>query len=223
MTRGLFGYMISLLISQTIDSKEVLQCDYPKWIHHTLRSNLCFKDDHYLFKNLNEWSFSDNQLTLNKFPIDKEKRNFVRQVKNALFSIVAPTPFKSATKLAGFSTESLKDILDMHPAIVNSSGFLGMVSGNGIMSGTVPLAHRYGGHQFGVWAGQLGDGRAHLLGEYVNQKGERWELQLKGSGLTPYSRRGDGRAVIRSSVRELLASEAMFHLGMYIVIFSVGM
>ena len=72
---------------------------------------------------------------------------------------------------------------------------------------------RYGGHQFGSWAAQLGDGRAHLLGEYVNTKGERWELQLKGSGKTPYSRRGDGRAVLRSSLREFLCSEAMFSLG----------
>jgi uncharacterized protein YdiU (UPF0061 family) len=62
-------------------------------------------------------------------------------------------------------------------------------------------------------AEQLGDGRAHLLGEYVNSRGQRWELQLKGSGRTPYSRFGDGRAVLRSSVREFLCSEAMFHLG----------
>ena len=60
---------------------------------------------------------------------------------------------------------------------------------------------RYGGYQFGYWAGQLGDGRAHLLGEFINQQGERWEVQLKGSGRTPYSRFGDGRAVLRSSVR----------------------
>ncbi|XP_053398537.1 protein adenylyltransferase SelO-like isoform X2 [Mercenaria mercenaria] len=73
---------------------------------------------------------------------------------------------------------------------------------------------RYGGHQFGYWADQLGDGRAVMLGEYVNHLGERWELQLKGSGLTPYSRRGDGKAVIRSSVREFLCSEAMHALGL---------
>ena len=72
---------------------------------------------------------------------------------------------------------------------------------------------RYGGYQFGYWAGQLGDGRAHLLGEYLNTRGERLELQLKGSGRTPYSRFGDGRAVLRSSVREFLCSEAMHHLG----------
>ncbi len=71
----------------------------------------------------------------------------------------------------------------------------------------------YGGHQFGNWAGQLGDGRAITLGEVLNSKGERWELQLKGGGPTPYSRRADGRAVMRSSVREFVASEAMFFLG----------
>ena len=71
----------------------------------------------------------------------------------------------------------------------------------------------YGGHQFGTWAGQLGDGRAITLGEVVNARGERWELQLKGAGPTPYSRTADGRAVLRSSLRELVCSEAMHHLG----------
>ena len=70
-----------------------------------------------------------------------------------------------------------------------------------------PYAQCYGGHQFGSWAGQLGDGRAITLGEVVNAAGERWELQLKGAGMTPYSRRADGRAVLRSSIREFLASE----------------
>ncbi|XP_048590420.1 protein adenylyltransferase SelO isoform X2 [Nematostella vectensis] len=91
--------------------------------------------------------------------------------------------------------------------------FVRLVSGTEVASQSVPLAHRYGGHQFGDWSGQLGDGRAVMLGEYVNSKGERWELQLKGSGKTPYSRHGDGRAVFRSSVREFLASEAMHYLG----------
>lgn len=70
----------------------------------------------------------------------------------------------------------------------------------------------YGGHQFGSWAGQLGDGRAISLGEVVN-RGQRWELQLKGAGKTPYSRFADGRAVMRSSIREFVASEALHHLG----------
>jgi uncharacterized protein YdiU (UPF0061 family) len=76
-----------------------------------------------------------------------------------------------------------------------------------------PYAARYGGHQFGHWAGQLGDGRAVTLAEVVIQDGMRHDLQLKGAGLTPYSRTADGRAVLRSSVREFMCSEAMHHLG----------
>jgi len=90
--------------------------------------------------------------------------------------------------------------------------FLDVVSGTRGLKGGDTLAAVYSGHQFGVWAGQLGDGRAHLLGEVLTPQGG-FELQLKGSGLTPYSRMGDGRAVIRSSVREYLASEAMAGLG----------
>ena len=86
-------------------------------------------------------------------------------------------------------------------------------SGNRPLAGSEPLASVYSGHQFGVWAGQLGDGRAHLLGEVRAPDGQWWELQLKGSGLTPYSRMGDGRAVLRSSIREFLCSEAMHGLG----------
>uniref|UniRef100_A0A673VLJ8 Selenoprotein O n=1 Tax=Suricata suricatta TaxID=37032 RepID=A0A673VLJ8_SURSU len=107
----------------------------------------------------------------------------------------------------------LEDILDLDLSVSETDDFIQLVSGEKIVSGSVPLAHRYGGHQFGIWAGQLGDGRAHLLGVYVNRQGEKWELQLKGSGKTPYSRNGDGRAVLRSSVREFLCSEAMHSLG----------
>jgi uncharacterized protein YdiU (UPF0061 family) len=81
------------------------------------------------------------------------------------------------------------------------------------MHRSLSYAQCYGGHQFGVWAGQLGDGRAITLGEVLNSKGERWELQLKGAGKTPYSRTADGLAVLRSSVREFLCSEAMYYLG----------
>ena len=76
-----------------------------------------------------------------------------------------------------------------------------------------PYAACYAGHQFGNWAGQLGDGRAITLGEWEAPNGKTWELQLKGAGRTPYSRRADGRAVLRSSVREYLMSEAMYYLG----------
>ena len=89
---------------------------------------------------------------------------------------------------------------------------LAVFSGNALWPGMAPLASVYSGHQFGVWAGQLGDGRALLLGE-VDAPGGPLEVQLKGSGLTPYSRMGDGRAVLRSSIREFLGSEAMHGLG----------
>ncbi len=94
-----------------------------------------------------------------------------------------------------------------------SPEFAAVFGGNALLEGMQPWAACYGGHQFGHWAGQLGDGRAISLGEVVNAAGERWELQLKGAGPTPYSRTADGRAVLRSSIREFLCSEAMHHLG----------
>ncbi|KAK2500309.1 hypothetical protein MC885_015506 [Smutsia gigantea] len=86
-------------------------------------------------------------------------------------------------------------------------------SGNALLPGAEPAAHCYCGHQFGQFAGQLGDGAAMYLGEVCTAAGERWELQLKGAGPTPFSREADGRKVLRSSIREFLCSEAMFHLG----------
>ncbi|OXB61887.1 hypothetical protein ASZ78_005793 [Callipepla squamata] len=86
-------------------------------------------------------------------------------------------------------------------------------SGNRLLPGSEPAAHCYCGHQFGSFAGQLGDGAAIYLGEVRGPSGARWELQLKGAGITPFSRQADGRKVLRSSIREFLCSEAMFHLG----------
>lgn len=103
-------------------------------------------------------------------------------------------------------------MLGLDASTVTSPEFLAVVAGDRPLPGGKTLAAVYSGHQFGVWAGQLGDGRAHLLGEINTAQGP-FELQLKGSGKTPYSRFGDGRAVVRSSVREYLASEAMFGLG----------
>lgn len=165
-----------------------------------------------LHTSLQKWKFAKKQL-LRTLPTETDTANFIRKVKNIIFSEVNPTPFYKSNEIAAFSVNVLKEILNLNPIVVYDPNFRLVVSGNGLLGGLTPLAHRYGGHQFGVWADQLGDGRAHLLGEYVNSKGERWELQLKGSGKTPYSRRGDGRAVIRSSVREFLCSEAMFYLG----------
>ncbi len=96
---------------------------------------------------------------------------------------------------------------------MQSDEALQALTGNAKLPGSQPLASVYSGHQFGQWAGQLGDGRAILLGEMTAKDGQGWEIQLKGAGLTPYSRMGDGRAVLRSSIREFLCSEALLGLG----------
>ena len=103
--------------------------------------------------------------------------------------------------------------LGLTEADAASPAFAQVFGGNALLEGMQPHASNYGGHQFGNWAGQLGDGRAITLGEAVAPDGRHWELQLKGAGPTPYSRRADGRAVLRSSIREFLCSEAMHHLG----------
>ena len=127
---------------------------------------------------------------------------------------MSPAPLLPPLSLVAVVEEVLGGLLDLDPDdCVNSTAFLSFAAGGPAPPLALNLAHRYGGHQFGAWAGQLGDGRAVLSGEYVNHGGVRWEVGLKGSGRTPYSRDGDGRAVLRSSVRELLASEAMHHLG----------
>ncbi|XP_068942438.1 protein adenylyltransferase SelO-like isoform X1 [Petaurus breviceps papuanus] len=165
-----------------------------------------------LGSSLGPWSLSSESL-VGILPVDPVYENYVRKVRNCIFSIVYPTPFKSRIHLVAVSKDVLEDILDLDLSVSKTNDFIQLVSGEKIVSGSIPLAHRYGGHQFGTWADQLGDGRAHLIGIYTNRYGERWELQLKGSGKTPYSRNGDGRAVLRSSVREFLASEALHYLG----------
>ncbi|MEO7160109.1 MAG: protein adenylyltransferase SelO [Polaromonas sp.] len=107
---------------------------------------------------------------------------------------------------------SLARELGLQEHWLESDQALAALTGNQPLAGARPLASVYSGHQFGVWAGQLGDGRAILLGELETPKGPQ-EIQLKGAGLTPYSRMGDGRAVLRSSIREFLCSEAMHGLG----------
>ncbi|MCD0504108.1 protein adenylyltransferase SelO [Bordetella petrii] len=110
------------------------------------------------------------------------------------------------------ANEQAAALIGLSPSALQSDEFLRVFSGQQPLPGGQTLAAVYSGHQFGVWAGQLGDGRAHLLGEIQGPQSS-WELQLKGAGMTPYSRMGDGRAVLRSSVREYLASEAMHGLG----------
>ena len=130
----------------------------------------------------------------------------------AFYSRVAPTPFETATRLIHFNGAAA-ELLGLDPAVQNDPRFLDVFGGRRPLPGMDPIAMLYAGHQFGHYVPQLGDGRAIVLGELTNPRGEKWELQLKGSGQTPYSRQGDGRAVLRSSVREYLASEAMHALG----------
>jgi len=188
-------------------------CKFCDTVLHICDSSCFNKSYHVRFK---DWRLHSPRL-LFTFSIDREESNNVRVVKGVLFSQSHPTPFRTAVQLAGLSEDVILNILDLELDDVQSSrSFLEFVCGKLSNGVEYPLSHRYGGHQFGVWAGQLGDGRAHLIGEYVTfRAGTRWELQLKGSGKTPYSRDGDGRAVLRSSVREFLASEAMYHLGWY--------
>jgi uncharacterized protein YdiU (UPF0061 family) len=117
-----------------------------------------------------------------------------------------PAPYWVGTSL------NLARELGLDPAWLQSDEALQTFTGNQLLPGMRPLASVYSGHQFGHWAGQLGDGRAILLGELATPQGPQ-EVQLKGAGLTPYSRMGDGRAVLRSSIREFLCSEAMHALG----------
>jgi uncharacterized protein YdiU (UPF0061 family) len=143
-------------------------------------------------------------------PADPSSSNVPRQVRGACYSRVQPTPV-AGPRLLSVSRE-VADLLGLDPAATRTQEFADVFAGNTLLPGMDPFAMCYGGFQFGNWAGQLGDGRAINLGEVVNERG-RFTLQLKGSGLTPYSRTADGRAVLRSSVREFLCSEAMHHLG----------
>lgn len=145
-----------------------------------------------------------------ELPGDPQRGSQRRQVHGALFSHVDPTPV-AAPRLIAHSAE-VAAMLGIAQDEVRSQRFAEVFGGNTLVEGMQPYAANYGGHQFGNWAGQLGDGRAISLGEVVNAYG-RFELQLKGAGPTPYARTADGRAVLRSSVREFLCSEAMFHLG----------
>ena len=137
-------------------------------------------------------------------PGDEEVGGTPRQVPGACWSRVKPTPTPQPI-LRLWSAEMAEEL-------GTEFGDDEILGGREVIEGMDPYAQRYGGHQFGNWAGQLGDGRAITLGEVDTGTGVL-ELQLKGSGVTPYSRFADGKAVLRSSIREFLCSEAMFHLG----------
>ncbi|MDD2864418.1 MAG: YdiU family protein [Methylococcales bacterium] len=152
----------------------------------------------------------DNRF-VRELPVDLEIKNETRQVMGACYSNVLPTPVREPRTVA-FAKE-VADLLNLSEDVCESEDFAQVFAGNRLAKGMEAYATCYGGHQFGEWAGQLGDGRAINLGEVVNHQKQYWTLQLKGAGKTPYSRRSDGLAVLRSSVREFLCSEAMHHLG----------
>jgi len=144
-------------------------------------------------------------------PADPSTENVPRQVTGACYSRVLPTPV-AAPKRVAYSPEAA-ELRGLSDETCRSDEFAQVFTGNRLLPEMDPYATCYGGRQFGRWAGQLGDGRAINLGDVVNGRGGRWALQLKGAGPTPYRRTADGLAVLRSSVREFLASEAMFYDG----------
>uniref|UniRef100_A0A3Q1IW04 Selenoprotein O n=1 Tax=Anabas testudineus TaxID=64144 RepID=A0A3Q1IW04_ANATE len=150
-----------------------------------------------------------DNFALRKLPLDPSEDPGVRLVKGACFSRVKPQPLTDP-RFVAVSHEALTLLGLDGEEVANDPLGAEYLSGSKVMPGSEPAAHCYCGHQFGQFAGQLGDGAACYLGEV---KVGRWEIQVKGAGLTPYSRQADGRKVLRSSIREFLCSEAMFFLG----------
>lgn len=147
---------------------------------------------------------------ITELPSDPVLENHRRQVEKACFSYVEPK--KTAAPLLLHVSDEMLNEVGISKEDSNTEDFLMYMTGNKVYPNTHPYAMCYGGHQFGQWAGQLGDGRAINLFE-VSHNQQDWVIQLKGAGETPYSRRADGLAVLRSSIREYLCSEAMHHLG----------
>ncbi|KAK9822912.1 hypothetical protein WJX74_003732 [Apatococcus lobatus] len=167
------------------------------------------KQEHKTLESMNLGSTFTSEL-----PGDPETKNSLRQVHNSFYSWVRPTPTGTDPYLICHSSE-MASTLGLDKSEIERPEFALLFSGNATTPsiGSKSYAQCYGGHQFGSWAGQLGDGRAISLGQTTGADGNVWELQLKGAGKTPYSRMADGRAVLRSSIREFVGSEAMFHLG----------
>ncbi|XP_068756019.1 protein adenylyltransferase SelO, mitochondrial-like [Montipora capricornis] len=152
-----------------------------------------------------------NNLALCSLPVDNETKIVSRQVEGACFAVATPTPV-SNPRMVAYSLSALS-LLDLPLSELSKPMFEQYMSGNRLVPGSQTAAHCYCGHQSGYFSGQLGDGAAMYLGEVLNNTGERWEIQLKGAGQTPFSNNRDGRKVLRSSIREFLCCEAMFHLG----------
>ncbi|KAH6836231.1 selenoprotein O [Perilla frutescens var. hirtella] len=147
-----------------------------------------------------------------ELPGDPRSDSIPREVLHSCYTKVYPSAEVDNPQLVAWS-DSVAELLDLDPKEFERPDFPQIFSAAAPLVGVLPYAQCYGGHQFGMWAGQLGDGRAITLGEILNSSCHRWELQLKGAGKTPYSRFADGLAVLRSSIREFLCSEAMHFLG----------
>jgi serine/tyrosine/threonine adenylyltransferase len=145
--------------------------------------------------------------TLDRLSFD----NSYARLHPAFYEVVDPTPL-SDPYLVAFNPDAAA-LLDLDAGEASNPASPAYLSGARRIPGSEPIAQAYAGHQFGVWVPQLGDGRAFLLGEVRNAKGDKWDLHLKGAGRTRFSRFGDGRSVLRSAIREYLASEALFGLG----------
>lgn len=137
--------------------------------------------------------------------------NSYSRLPEEFFRRVSPTPLPEP-HLVAYSTATA-ELLGIEADEFDKPETAEILTGNVLLEGSQPISAIYAGHQFGVWVPQLGDGRAILLGEIKSPHGKRFDLQLKGAGVTPFSRMGDGRAVLRSTIREFLCSEAMHALG----------
>ncbi len=138
--------------------------------------------------------------------------NTYARLPSAFYARLSPTPFTAPPYLV-HADPAAAELIDLDPEQFIRPEFTALFGGSALAPGMEPLAMLYSGHQFGVYVPQLGDGRAILLGEVKNERGERWDLHLKGAGMTPFSRDGDGRAVLRSTIREYLCCAAMQGLG----------
>ena len=149
---------------------------------------------------------------LNPEVTEGKQQHSPRQIYKSHFTSVLPEPVPTPYMIIG--SRSCAQSLGLDPAELKTLKFVKAFSGNALLPGLdTPYSSNYGCHCYSSWFGQLGDGRAMALGEVADDTGERYELQLKGCGRSPYSRGFDGRAVLRSNIREFLVSEAMFHLG----------
>lgn len=138
--------------------------------------------------------------------------NSYARLPQDFYARLNPTPFNAPPYLV-HANRAAAELIDLDPMQLTRPEFTALFGGSALSPGMEPLAMLYSGHQFGVYVRQLGDGRAILLGEVKNDQGERWDLHLKGAGMTPFSRDGDGRAVLRSTIREYLCCAAMQGLG----------